>query len=213
MLIVGLTGGIATGKSTVSSIFKSLGCPVIDADEIAREVVKPNQKAWKAIKRHFGNEVFDVSGELNREKLSQIIFTDPAKRKVLNDCTHPYIFRTILWELVSACVRGEQFVILDIPLLYETGAILSVTNQAQQRKRLIERSNLTEDEAEQRIEAQLPLEEKCRRATYIIDNSGTKEETNKQVNNLYLELRSSYGYLRLRNPNSLGGGATPHMLF
>ncbi|XP_031564659.1 dephospho-CoA kinase domain-containing protein-like [Actinia tenebrosa] len=215
MLIIGLTGGIATGKSTVSQMFKSLGCPLIDADEIAREVVQPNEKSWKKIVKHFGQEVLQPSGEIDREKLGKIIFADPAKRKVLNDSTHPYIYRVILWKLLMFFLAGERFVILDLPLLYETEVVLSITSQvivvyceeSTQIERLMQRNNLSREEAIQRIESQMPLSEKCKRATFLVDNSGSQEETKAQVLSLYDEFKSSYLYLRLRIPAIMICGA------
>jgi len=124
MFIVGLTGGIGTGKSTVAKIFMEYGVPVIDADVIAREVVEPGKPAWIKIRNEFGDEVFLDDGQINRAKLGEIIFSDVEKRKLLNQITHPYIHRTIIWKVIKSFFWGHQFVVADLPLLYETGTFL-----------------------------------------------------------------------------------------
>lgn len=206
MFIVGLTGGIATGKSTVSSLLKDLGCPVVDADHIAREVVEPHRPAWKAIVKNFGSDILLSNEEIDREKLGKIIFGDDAKRRILNKCTHPAIYRSILWTLLRNFFSGEKFVILDLPLMFETGIALYLMKEVvvvycdkdTQLKRLMERNNFTQNDAEQRINAQISLDEKCRRASYIIDNSSNRENTQTQVKRLYEKLNKSYAYLPVR---------------
>ncbi|XP_078376319.1 dephospho-CoA kinase domain-containing protein-like [Oculina patagonica] len=206
MFIVGLTGGIATGKSTVSRIFKDLGCSVVDADQVAREVVRPHQPAWSAIVQNFGRDILLPNEEIDREKLGKIVFEDDTKRRVLNKCTHPAIYSSIWWNLLKCLIRGEKFVILDLPLLYESGAALFLMkevivvycDQATQLSRLMERNNFTQSDAEQRINAQMSLDEKCKRASYIIDNSSNWEATEKQVKRLYEKFSKSYAYLPLR---------------
>lgn len=206
MFIVGLTGGIATGKSTVSKIFKDLGCQVVDADQIAREVVKPHQQAWKALVKNFGREILLPDDEIDREKLGKIVFGDGTKRHLLNKSTHPAIYRSIWWKLVKCFLTGEKFVILDLPLLYESGAALFLMkevivvycDQTTQLKRLMERNNFTQSDAEQRVNAQMSLDEKCKRASYVIDNSSNRETTEEQVKRLYEKFNRSYSYLPLR---------------
>lgn len=206
MLIVGLTGGIATGKSTVSNILRHLGCPVIDADRLARRVVEPNRPAWRAIIKQFGTEVLLPDGEINREKLGNIVFNDPSKRRLLNSCTHMAIFRELLWDLLVLFIRGERLVILDAPLLYESGKLVHLTHRVVvvtctaevQLQRLMQRNCLTRDEALKRVDAQMPLEEKRRRATYVIDNDGSAEDTKHQVEELHKELTQSWMYVAVR---------------
>ena len=189
MLLIGVTGGIATGKSTVSNAIKSLGIDVIDGDEIAREVVEPGTRGHKAILAHFGSEVFDVDGRLNREKLGKIVFSDARKRKLLNTVTHPEIYKSIAWKCLLSLWNRRRFVILDLPLLYESGTmvrfldavIVSKCSPDQQLDRLMARNGFNEEEALTRIASQMDLEEKCRRANYIIDNSGSIHETEIQV--------------------------------
>ncbi|KAK2178564.1 hypothetical protein NP493_535g01044 [Ridgeia piscesae] len=198
MFLVGLTGGIATGKSTVADMFMQLDCPLVDADKIAKEVVQPGHAAWFEIKRKFGDEVIQEDGHLKRDVLAKVIFADGEKRKLLNRITHPRILKSMLWKLLTFVFAGEQFVILDIPLLYETKKLLpyifySVVifcDKDTQLERLQNRNNYSAKEAQQRIDAQLPLEEKCKQATYIIDNSGSTEETWTQVKAVHAKLRS-----------------------
>ncbi|XP_060064620.1 dephospho-CoA kinase domain-containing protein-like [Ylistrum balloti] len=206
MFLVGLTGGIASGKSTVSKLLSELGCNVIDADKLAREVVAPGAPAWKKIRQHFGDKVLLENGELNREKLGEIIFADPQERRILNSLTHPEIHKIMLWRIFKLFIRGHCFAILDIPLLYETGKILPymtytiVVNcsKDQQLERLMERNKLTEEEARGRMEAQMPLAQKVKAATYVIDNSGSLISTEKQVRDLHGKLQRSKAHWRLR---------------
>ncbi|VDI01214.1 dephospho-CoA kinase [Mytilus galloprovincialis] len=207
MFLVGLTGGIATGKSTVSKILsEECGCLILDADLIAREVVLPGTKAWKTIRTQFGDEVFHENGELNREKLGQIIFADASKRRLLNSITHPEIYKSILWKILKAFVRGRQFVILDLPLLFETGKLLPYASyivvvscsEEQQKERLMKRNTLSKEDADQRIGSQMSLAEKRRQATYIIDNDADIEYTRQQVKNIHQKLKGSYLHWKTR---------------
>lgn len=191
MKVVGLTGGIATGKSTVSRMLMQRGIPVIDADAIAREVVRPGKTAWKKIKRVFGPEVISGDGEIDRAALGKIVFEDPRARIKLNRITHPFIYIETLKELARHLVRGDRVVVLDAALLFETATrwmvhsvIVVYTDPATQIKRLMDRNGYSPEEASQRIKAQIPLEDKCRRADYVIDNSGSLEETERQLENI-----------------------------
>lgn len=206
MFLVGLTGGIASGKSTVSKILSDLGCQIIDADKLARQVVSPGAPAWKKIRQHFGDKVLLENGELNREKLGEIIFADPEKRRLLNSLTHPEIHKAMLWKVFSLFITGHPFVVLDIPLLFETGKVLPymtytvVVNcsEDQQLERLMSRNKLTEEEARGRMEAQMPLAQKVKAATFVIDNSGSLISTEKQVRDFHKKLQSSKAHWRLR---------------
>ncbi|KAF5903973.1 dephospho-CoA kinase domain-containing protein, partial [Clarias magur] len=120
MFLVGLTGGIASGKSTVSSQLREFGCPVIDADAVARKVVEPQTRAYRLLVQYFGREVLLENGEIDRQKLGQIIFSDPEKRRMLNSITHPEIHRAMLKQILCYFIRGYRYVILDVPLLFET---------------------------------------------------------------------------------------------
>ncbi|KAK7110464.1 dephospho-CoA kinase-like [Littorina saxatilis] len=206
MFLVGLTGGIATGKSTVSKMFRRLGVPVIDADKIARDVVEPGKPAWKKIKETFGDEMLLEDGHLNREEMGRHIFSDENKRKQLNAITHPEIRNAMFWEILFYFLKGYQFVVLDLPLLFESRNMLSFVSyvvvvsctEGQQLQRLIARNKFSKEEALQRIESQMPLTEKCRMATVIIDNSGTEEMTEKQIMDVYKKLQRSRAHWPLR---------------
>ncbi|XP_070566456.1 dephospho-CoA kinase domain-containing protein-like [Ptychodera flava] len=198
MFLIGLTGGIASGKSTVANFFRELGCPILDADVIAREVVEPNKPAWKKIVKHFGNEILLENGQLNRPMLGQIVFSNPAQRKVLNSITHPEIQKSMMWQIFLYFIKGHQFVILDIPLLYEGSKLKKVLKEVivvscdeeTQLNRLMQRNDFSEEEAMNRIQSQMPLTQKCQLANHIIDNTGTVEQTQEQVSTLYRQFRN-----------------------
>lgn len=189
MLLVGLTGGIASGKSTVGRSLKDKGFTIVDADDIARLVVQPGWPALEKIRKAFGDTVILPSGELNREALGAIIFNDSSKRSQLNSIVHPEIYKEVFRQVLRCFWRREHIVFLDMPLLYETGKVLpyitcvvvvSCTSD-QQLSRLMERNNLTEADARARISSQMSLEEKCRRANFVIDNSEGEEERESQI--------------------------------
>ena len=199
MLLVGLSGGIASGKSTVSRILLDCGCPIIDADQIARQIVQPGLPSWHAIVRKFGREILNEDETINREKLGKIVFDDPAKRRVLNGCTHPAILRRMLWQILTNFIRGEKVVILDSPLLFESGTFVRYVHRTivvwcceeRQIERLYLRNGFDRDSALKRIRAQMPLDEKRRRATYVIDNDDQLENTRQQTQQIYEELIKS----------------------
>ncbi|WAQ93676.1 DCAKD-like protein, partial [Mya arenaria] len=188
MFLVGLTGGIASGKSTVSNMFSELGVPIVDADLIAREVVEPGTPALAKIIAKFGREVLQSDGTLDREKLGAIIFADSTMRKELNRITHPEIGKAMMWKVARLFIQGNQFVILDLPLL----------SAGQQLSRLQARDNYPEKEAKQRINAQMPLDEKCLLATVVIDNSNSIKETREQVLSVYQQFKSSRKHWKFR---------------
>jgi dephospho-CoA kinase len=187
-LSIGLTGGIASGKSTVSSMLKELGFPVIDADQIAREVVKPGEEAYKSIVETFGRDILLENGEINRPKLGSIIFHDQEKRALLNKIVHPFVRRRMNEQKEALFEKGEKAVIMDIPLLFESKlthmvdkTILVYVDADVQLKRLMRRNGLTEKEAQARISSQMPLFQKVPLADAVINNNGTIEETRKQL--------------------------------
>ncbi|CAL8110440.1 unnamed protein product [Orchesella dallaii] len=208
MFLVGLTGGISTGKSTVSKFFTALNVAIIDADVIARRVVQPGGRAYKRIREKFGDAVFHADGSLNREKLGGIIFNDTTKRHQLNSITHPEILREMGWEIFQCFCKGHKFVILDSPLLFETISwikylkctIVVSCEEDLQLQRLMQRNQLSEADAMARIKAQMPLSEKRAKADYIIENSGTLEDTRRQVIEVFKKLDSSKAYLAVRIP-------------
>ncbi len=196
MLVAGLTGSIATGKSTVSAILRDLGAFIVDADRVAREVVRPGTRAWEAIVRIFGAEVLQPGGEIDRERLGRIVFNDAAMRAMLEEVVHPEVM-SAMDEQVSAIRQGspDALVILDVPLLIETGmhrglseVIVVYCPEDQQITRLMVRDTISRDEALARVRAQLSIEEKRRYASLIIDNSASLEETRAQVEAAHRDL-------------------------
>lgn len=190
-MIIGLTGSIASGKSTVSSMLKEKGFPIVDADIVAREVVEKGEPTLSKIVEVFGEELLVPDGTLNRGKLGEIIFNDPAKRKQLNDIMHPAIRTEMLRQKVEWQNKGAEKIVMDIPLLFESRLqhfvekilVVSVTDEIQ-LKRLMERNHLTKEEAMARIQSQLPISEKEKGADAVIYNNGTLDETKKQLDNI-----------------------------
>lgn len=185
--ILGVTGGIASGKSTVVKLFEELNYPIVDSDQIARKIVSLNQPALKKISEVFGSEFLRQDGTLNREKLGALIFSNGEKRIELDQLLAPYLREAIQKE-ISEKSRGNQLVIADIPLLYEAGYTEIVTAVAVvyvpeeiQCERLMLRNNYTEKEALARIHSQLSIEEKKKQADIVFDNSKTIADTKKQV--------------------------------
>ncbi|ALS03286.1 dephospho-CoA kinase [Enterococcus silesiacus] len=186
-MILGLTGGIATGKSTVVSVFKSLNFPIVDADVIAREIVEVGTPALEKIVAVFGLEVLNQDGSLNRKKLGSIVFSDEKKRKMLNEVLSPFLRDEILSQ-IDQKKNESSLVVVDIPLLFEGGydqfvdkvAVVYVP-EATQLVRLMKRDNLTQDEAQRRINSQLSIEEKKQKADIVFDNQKSIQETEKIV--------------------------------
>uniref|UniRef100_A0A914X5V7 Dephospho-CoA kinase domain-containing protein n=1 Tax=Plectus sambesii TaxID=2011161 RepID=A0A914X5V7_9BILA len=200
MFLVGLTGGIATGKSTVAAVFREHNVPVIDADELARQVVEPGKPAWKSLRETFGLEYFDeTTGALKREKLGQLVFVDEAARKKLNSITHPAIRGETLKTILTLFLKGHRFVVLDTPLLFEVGMDKMVQKTIvvhcppdTQLSRLMIRNDMIETDATNRITSQMPLEQKCARATFVIDNSGSMIATREQAEKTFQILNGSW---------------------
>jgi dephospho-CoA kinase len=191
MRVLGLTGGIGSGKSTVASMFSELGAEVIDADRLARDIVEPGQPALDEIAAAFGGEILLPDGRLNRSKLAGIIFADPVARARLDSITHPPIQR-LMADAVAARRDRPGVLVLDIPLLFENdrgGLVESVVvvwiDSATQLRRLVERDGLSERQARQRIAAQMPLDVKRDRADHVIDNNGSLQSTRRQVEAIY----------------------------
>lgn len=198
--VLGLTGGIGTGKSTVARLFEALGAVVVDADAIVREVQAPGSPALEEIAEAFGPEVLDESGALRRERLGAIVFRDAEARARLNRIVHPRVAAEMARRVEAARREGAPLVLLDIPLLLEAGGggsaaasgteavIVVYATPEQQIERQVERNGYDRAEAERRARAQLPIEEKRRRADYVIDNSGSREATERQVRALFERL-------------------------
>jgi dephospho-CoA kinase len=194
-LLVGLTGGLATGKSTVSEILRALGCVVLDADVLAREVVQPGEPALAAIAREFGPEVLQPDGTLDRKRLGAVVFADPARRKRLEAITHPAIrdrYRARLAELERQGFEG--IVVWDAPVMIESGGdrdvdrlIVVITDDATQRARALARDGDRAD-VERKIASQMPLADKARLADHVIDNSGDRAATEARTREVHAAL-------------------------
>lgn len=197
MASFGLTGGIASGKSTVAGLFRNLGAKIINADELAHELILAGSPAFSEIVRHFGTAILDVAGQVDRKRLGEIVFGDAAKRAALNAILHPAIM-VRRKELVAGYEAADPHavVISDAALIYEAGigsyflkVIVVWCRAEQQLARLMSKTGLAREEAERRITAQMPADEKRRCADYVIDCSGSIEETRQQVETLYPELK------------------------
>ena len=197
MLLVGLTGGIASGKSLVSAILRSLGAYIIDADVIARDLVKPGLPAWKEIVEKFGRDILSEDNSINRKLLGDIVFKYPAKREVLNSILHPKIFEEEDRQRKEIeKEHPDAIIIFDVALLIETGTyermdvvVLVCSDEELQIKRLMERNGFTREEALDRIKAQVSAEDKKRYADYIIDTSKSEEDVKRQTIELYKKIR------------------------
>ncbi|MBI5042786.1 MAG: dephospho-CoA kinase [Nitrospirae bacterium] len=197
MILVGLTGGIASGKSTASRIFKKLGAYVIDADVLAREVVEPFKPAWRDIVKNFGREILNKDKSINRSRLAEIVFNNKKKRELLNSIVHPRVFRRAK-EIEREIVKRDQeaVIIFDAALLIESGAykrmdknIVVYADEDVQIYRLVKRDRLAKEDAIKRIRAQIPLKKKLRFADYIIDGNKTFSIVARQVKNVLMDLK------------------------
>ncbi|HET6946185.1 MAG TPA: dephospho-CoA kinase [bacterium] len=201
MKVIGLTGGIASGVSLVASVFRELGAAVIEADRIARDVVAPGTEAYRKIIDAFGRQIVLPDGSLDRRGLGALVFKDPAARRRLNTITHPEIRRRIREQVErTAGERPDAVILVDIPLLLDTAGpdvfdldavIVVQATPEQQISRLIARDGLTREEAESRLAAQRPVAEKATEADWVIDNSGSIEQTRAQVEALWAALTAS----------------------
>ncbi|NLL32746.1 MAG: dephospho-CoA kinase [Enterococcus cecorum] len=185
--VLGITGGIATGKSSVVQHFIDLGFPVVDADIIARHLLDQNEQAYNEVVKVFGSEILQENGEINRQALGALVFNHPDKLKQLDELMAPFLQESILAAIKQAS-QNQKLVIVDVPLMYEKGydewmdqvAVVYCTPE-QQIKRLMQRNQLTEKEAKQRIDSQLPIEMKKLLAEVVFDNSNDLTQTIQQV--------------------------------
>ncbi|MCI5775395.1 MAG: dephospho-CoA kinase [Aerococcus sp.] len=189
--IIGLTGGIATGKSTVSNMFKAHGIPIIDADQIVYDLEHKGEQGLQAIVDTFGAQYLDSDGELDRRKFGAKVFADSKALEQLNTILRPLIRQRILDAIQDVKATDAILAILDVPLLYEGGydaicddVVVVAVDEAQQKARLKARNQLSDEEAIQRIHSQLSLNEKVRRADFVIDNSQSLAHTEQQVEEL-----------------------------
>lgn len=196
MILAGLTGGIASGKTTVSRILKQAGANIVDADAIAHTVVRKGLPAWEKIVAHFGKKILLPNGEINRPCLADIVFNSPDQKEILNRIVHPFVFEETDRQIRE--IRRENplsVIIQDIPLLIESGMhrnlseiILVYTPEHLQLQRLMSRNGFSENEAMLRIRSQMPIEDKKRFATMIVDNSRDMEDTRQQTLDVYKKL-------------------------
>ncbi|MBI2400544.1 MAG: dephospho-CoA kinase [Deltaproteobacteria bacterium] len=191
-MIVGLTGGIATGKSLVAGELKKLGAHIIDADKIAREIVEPGKPAYNDIVKEFGAAVLKPDAAIDRKALAKTVFCDPVALDKLNNITHPRIRERIREEAGRLSAQGDKLIVLDIALLIEMGVryevekiIVVYSDAEQQLERLMKRDNLTRDEALKRLSCQMDIKEKLKYADYVIDNSGQLDKTIEQTRSLF----------------------------
>lgn len=196
MLTVGLTGGIATGKDTVAKMFQELGGHIVDFDQLSRELVEPGKPAWREIVEAFGQEILKADETLDRAKLASIIFDDEDKRRLLERIIHPRVGMESDRRISDIKERDPHAIIfLVVPLLIEVGmhklvdrVVLVYAPMNLQIKRLMERDGLPPEEAQKRINAQMPTDEKLAFAHFVINNSGSLDETKKQVEKVMKEL-------------------------
>lgn len=196
MKVLGLTGNIASGKSTVARMLAGMGARIIDADLIAREVVEPEKPAWADIVKKFGPEILSPDGTIDRRRLGEVVFADEGKRRLLMDITHPRIKEAVRERLSEYRKENVPVVVIEAALIVESGGlrefldglIVVTADEEAQIERLIRRSGYTREEALARIGSQMPAGEKALHADYLIDNSGTEEETEARVKRLWEEI-------------------------
>ena len=197
MLLVGLTGGIASGKSLVARAFKELGAHIIDADRIVHELLEPDQEAWREIVDHFGRGILFPDNVIDRRKLGEIVFNDAEKREWLNKCLHPRVFAAYTCRVNHLRDREpDAVIVLDAALLIETGyhrnmdkIVVVYAEREQQIERLAARDALTRSQALARIASQMPLAEKRGHADYVIDNTRTPGDTRRLAVEVFRKLR------------------------
>lgn len=197
MLIVGVTGGVAGGKTTVSKVFEEEGAYLLEADQIARELVQPFSPAWKELIGVFGEEILEEDGTIDRKRLATRIFSDSNQRRLLNGILHPRI-KEEMEKRAKEIGRKDQeaIVVFDVPLLVETGfhremdrVVVVTSEEAQQIERLKERAGMSKEETRWIISSQMPTEEKVKAADFVIPNEGSIEETRRRAKEVFQELR------------------------
>jgi dephospho-CoA kinase len=200
MRLIGLTGGIGTGKSAVAGFLRALGVTVIDADEGTRAVQAPGSAGLRLLADAFGEEILTPEGTLDRPRLAAIAFADPTSRNRLNEIVHPLVRRWMAERQQEATSRGDPLVVLDVPLLFETrgvdgldAVILVYAPEELQLKRLTELRGMDERAARERIAAQMPIEEKRRLASHVIPNTGTLEELRAEAERTWADVLASVG--------------------
>src|SRR3990167_1384847 len=197
MLLVGLTGGIATGKSLVSEILRGLGAYIIDADKIAREVVEPERPAWLEIVEFFGNDIINKDRTINRKRLGEIIFNDPLKKRKLEEIIHPLVIEEENRRVEDyKRLNPDGMAVIDAALLIEAGGyrrvdklIVVYADRKTQLRRLMERDRLKKKEGEKKIDSQVPLDGKVKMADFVLEKCSSKENTVRQVMDIFSKLK------------------------
>ncbi|HYP86685.1 MAG TPA: dephospho-CoA kinase [Polyangiaceae bacterium] len=195
--VFGITGGIGSGKSTVAALLRERGVPVVDADELARQAVAPGSPGLADVVQAFGTEVLGADGSLDRKKLGALVFSDETARKRLNSLTHPRVRQLSQERFAELGRQGVELAGYDVPLLFEVGldavlqpVVVVAASEATQLARVMARDGSSEGDARARIAAQLPLDEKRRRANYVLENDGSRAELAMQVESLLGKLRA-----------------------
>ncbi len=201
MLLVGLTGGIASGKSLVARVFKELGAHIIDADRIVHELLEPDQEAWREVLDHFGRDILFPDNMIDRRKLGEIVFKDAGEREWLNKCLHPKVFAAYTCRVNHIREREpDAIIVLDAALLIETGyhrnmdkVVVVYADPEQQIERLAMRDTFTRSQALARIASQMSLAEKRGHADYVIDNTGKPEDSRRRAGEVFKKLQQEAG--------------------
>lgn len=195
-LVLGLTGGIATGKSTADEFFKNKNIPIIDSDKVAHNIMNVGKPAWKKVKETFGTDYLNSDQSVNRKKLGKLVFNNEAELKKLNEITHPLIYQEIQEKIKTEKDKNVPLVIVDAPILFETGGqnycdktVVITLPPKIQLERLMARNNLSKEDALSRINAQMPLEQKEKLATYVVDNAGTIEELDSKLEQVLKKIK------------------------
>lgn len=197
MIVIGLTGGIASGKSTVTALLKEKGAVIIDADKIAREIMSKGEPAWFEVLNYFGDEILnDDRSDIDRKKLASIVFSDKAKLEALNNITHPKIIEEIKKQVEEYKKAGKKIIVIDAALLIEAGLdkivdevwVIAANEDVQLQRLMAREKDITKDEAVKRIKSQMPLAEKLKFADRVIDNNSNIEETKNQVDKIWTKI-------------------------
>lgn len=197
MIVIGLTGSIASGKSTVTALLKEKGAVIIDADKIAREIMSKGEPAWFEVLNYFGDEILnDDRSDIDRKKLASIVFSDKAKLEALNNITHPKIIEEIKKQVEEYKKAGKKIIVIDAALLIEAGLdkivdevwVIAANEDVQLQRLMAREKDITKDEAVKRIKSQMPLAEKLKFADRVIDNNSRIEETKNQVDKIWTKI-------------------------
>ncbi len=198
MKVIGLTGGIATGKTTAASILRDLGAKIVDADDLAREIVQPDQDAWQEIVERFGAGILREDRTINREKLRKIVFQDEDARRRLESITHPRIRKLAQERIQTLAGEGAEIIIYVAPLFFENKVhlwirpvILVACDPATQRRRLQERDRLSDAEVQRHLQAQMPLDQKRRLAEFIVENDGSLKDLKRELKELWEKIKAT----------------------